>query len=163
LICSGLSIAIPLLNPAGTKDHEDVLFKMLVDPESSRATIAESEAWKKPRCSLQDPAPGGRPARPRRLNVLGRQPGCSLQDGRHAASDRVDAAAVGYEPRPLDGFAGSSSDSRDGLRATSGGCHGLPRRTQGRSGAYGAGSHCASAPGIPAGYTPPDQDGAGKV
>jgi hypothetical protein len=136
---------------------------MLVETESLWAGIAESEVWKKPGCSLQDPAPGGRPARPRPLSVLGRQPGCSLQEGRHAASDRVDAAAGGCERRPRDGFASSSSDSRDGLRATFGGCRGPPRHTQDRFGAYAADSHCASAPGIPPGCKPPDRDDAGKV
>lgn len=136
---------------------------MLLAGESPWARIAESEAWKKPRCSLQDPATGGLPARPRRLNVLGRQPGCSLQDGRYAASDRVDAAAGGCEWRPRDGCASSSSDSRDGPRATFGGCRGPLRRTRSRFGAYVAGNRCASAPGIPAGCTPPGRGAAGKV
>lgn len=136
---------------------------MLLETEPPWAGIAESEAWKKPGCSLQDPAPRGRPARPRRLNVLGRQPGCSLQDGRHAASDRVAAAAGGYERPPRDGFANSSSDNRDEPRATFGGCREPPRRTRRRFDAYGVGSPCASAPGIPVGCTPPDRDGVGKV
>lgn len=163
MICSGLSIAIPLLNLVGTKDHEDVLFKMWLETGSPWAGIGESEAWKKPGCSLQDPSPAGRPARPRRLNVLGRQPGCSLQERRPVAFDRVDAAAGGCERPPRGGFASSSSDSRDELRATSGGCRGPPRRTRRRFGVYGVGSHCASAPGIPAGCTPPDRDDVEKV
>jgi len=124
--------------------------------------IAESETWRKPRCSLQDLAPEGRPARPRRLNVLGRKPGCSLQECRHGVSDHADAAAGGCERRPRDGFASSSSDNRDGFRTTFGGCRGQPRRTRHRFAASGVGIPGASAPGIPAGCTPPDRDGVGK-
>jgi len=162
LICSGLSIAPSFVSGVGTKDHEDVLFKMRLEPEPPSTGIAESKAWKKPGCSLQDPAPADRPAIPRRLHVLDRQPGCSLQDGRLAASDRVGAAADDCERRPRDDFANKSSDNRDGIRATFGGYRGLPRRTRDRFGAYAAGIHCASAPGIPAGYRPSDRGGGRK-
>ena len=41
-------------------------------------------------------------------------------------------------------FASSSFDNQDGIRATSGGCRGPPRRARHRFAAYHAGNHCAS-------------------
>lgn len=131
--------------------------------ESPRAGLAESEAWKKPGCSLQDLPPRSRPARPRPLNALDREPGCSLQAGPRAASHRVDAAADGCGPRHRDDGASTPSDNRDGLHAISGDYRGQPQRIRDRSAASSAGNHCADAPGTAVGCTPPDQDGAGKA
>src|ERR1035438_10849664 len=72
--------------------------------------VAESGAWTKPRCSLQDLPPRGRPAIPRRLNALDREPGCSLQADRCAASDRVAAAVDGCGLPHRDESASNSSD-----------------------------------------------------
>ncbi len=57
MICPGLSIASSFVSAGGTKDHEDVLFKTTLTTGSPWAAIAESEAWKEPGCSLQDPPP----------------------------------------------------------------------------------------------------------
>lgn len=125
--------------------------------------IAESRAWQKPRCSLQDSLPVVRPARPRRLNALGREPRCSLQDNRLAASGHGDVAAGGCGRRHRDEFASSSSDNRGGRRAIFGGYRGPPLRTRDRFGVSVAGIRCASAPGIPVGCTPPGQAAAERV
>lgn len=125
--------------------------------------VAESGAWKKPRCSLQDLPPGGRPTTPRRLNALDREPGCSLQAERCAASDRVDAAAGGCGLPPRDGLASSSSDSRDELHATSAGCRRLPERIRDRPSAYCAGTRYAAWSGTPAGCKRPGRDDAWMV
>ena|SRR5450432_173520 len=85
----------------------------------------------------------GRPARPRRLNALDREPGCSLQAGGHAVSDRVDTAAGDCELRPSDGFASSSSGSRGGPLATSAGYRRPLGRIRDQSGASCAGTRYA--------------------
>ena len=163
MICSGLSIAPSFVNALATKHHEDVLFKTPLLTGWPWVGIGESEAWKEPGCSLQDPPPRGRPARPRWLNVLGRKPRCSLQECRHDASGRVDAAAGGCERQPRDGFASSSFDNRDGLHATFGGCRAPPRHTQDRFGVYGGGSRGDAAPGKPVGCTPLGRDAVGTA
>ena len=125
--------------------------------------IAKSEAWKQPRCSLQDPPLAARLTRPQQMNALSPQPGCSLQDDKPAASDRVAAAAGGCGRWPRGGLACNSSDNPGERHATCGGCRGPRRRTRHRSAASSAGNPDASAPGIPAGCTPPGQDGAERV
>jgi hypothetical protein len=62
LICSGLSIANPFINAVGTKDHEDVLFKMPRLGSGPGTEVAESGAWKKLKiakgCALEIPRRG---------------------------------------------------------------------------------------------------------
>ena len=125
--------------------------------------VAESGAWKKPGCSLQDLPPRGRPAIPRRLNALDREPGCSLQAERRGASDRVAAAVDGCGLPHRDGSASSSSDSRDELHATSAGCRRSPQRIRDRPSTSCAGTRYAAWPGTPAGCKRPGRDGAWKV
>ena len=125
--------------------------------------VAESGAWKKPGCSLQDLPPRGRPARPRQLNALDREPGCSLQADRCAASDRAAAAADGCGRRHRDGFASSSSDSRDEPRATSAGCRRSLGRIRDRPGASCAGTRYAAWPDTPADCKRLGRDGVWKV
>jgi len=125
--------------------------------------LAESGAWKKPGCSLQDLPPRGRPARPRRRNALGREPRCSLQADRLAVSDHAAVAAHGCERRHGDGSANSSSDSRGERRATSAGYRGSPGRIRDRPGACDACTRRAVEPDTPADCKQPGQDDASKV
>jgi len=147
----------------GTKDHEDVLFKMSRPGSGPGTEVAESGAWKKPECSLQDLPPRGRPARPRRLNALDREPRCSLQAGRCAASDRVAAAAHGCGLPHQCGFASSSAGSRGEPHATSAGCRRSLGRIRDRPGASYAGTRYAVWPGTRADCKQPGRDGAWKV
>jgi len=128
-----------------------------------RTEVAESGAWKKPGCSLQDLPPRGRPAIPRRLNVLGREPRCSLQAERRAASDRVAAAADGYGLPPRDEPGGSSSDSQDELHATSADCRRSLERIQGQPSASCAGTRYTAWPDTRAGCKRLGRDGVWKV
>ena len=140
----------PFISEGGTKDHEDVLFKMAGMESRQGSQLAESKAWKKPRCSLQDLLPRGRPARPLRPNALGREPRCSLQADRHVVSDHAAVAADGCERRHWDGFASSSVDNRGGHRATSVDYRESPGRIRGRPDACGAGTPRAVGPDTPA-------------
>jgi len=153
----------PFINAVGTKDHEDVLFKMPGTGPRRGPELAESKAWKKPRCSLQDLLPTARPARPRRLNALGREPRCSLQADRHAAFDPAAVAADGCARRHWDELAGNSSDNRGGHRATSAGCRGSPGRIRDRPDACGAGTPRGVEPDIAADCKQLGQDGVWKV
>jgi len=129
----------------------------------TRTEVAESGAWKKPGCSLQDLPPRGRPAIPRRLNALDREPGCSLQEDRCAASDRVAVAVDGCGRPHRDESASSSSDSRDELHATSAGCRRSPDRIRDRPSASCAGNRYAAWPDTRAGCKRLGQDGVWKV
>src|ERR1035438_2417232 len=150
--------------------------------------VAESGAWTKPRCSLQDLPPRGRPAIPRRLNALDREPGCSLQDlpprgrpaiprrlnaldrepgcslqaDRCAASDRVPAAVAGCGLPHRDESASNSSDSRDEPHATSAGCRRSLERIQDRPNTSCAGTLYAAWPDTPADCKRPGRDGVWK-
>ena len=127
-----------------------------------RTEVAGSGAWKKPRCSLQDLPPRGRPAIPRRLNALDREPGCSLQADRCAASDRVAAAVDGCGLPHRDGSASSSSDSQDELHATSADCRRSLERIQDRPSASCAGNRYAAWPDTPADCKRLGRDGVWK-
>ena len=137
MICSELSIANPFINAVGTKGHEDVLFKTSRSGPGPGKGLAESGSWKKP--------------------------GCSLQAGRHAASDRVDAVAGDCERRLRDGCANSSSDSWGWLHATSAGYRGPPERIRDRPGASCAGTRYAVWPDTPGDCKPLGRDGVWKV
>ena len=163
MICSGLSIANSFINAVGTKDHEDVLFKMSRSGSGPGTEVAESGAWKRPGCSLQALPPRGQPAIPRRLNALDREPRCSLQADRYAASDRDAVAADGCGLPRRDGSASSSSDSRDAPHATSAGCRRSLERIQNRPNASCAGIRYAAWPDTPADCKRLGRDGAWKA
>ena len=157
------SCFIPSKAACFTKDHDDVLFKMLRLGLAPGREPAKSGVWKKPGCSLQDLPPRGRPARPRRLNALDPEPRCSLQEGRRAAADRVGAAADGCGRPHLDGPAGNSSDSRHELHATSAGCRRSLARIPDQSDTSYAGTRYAAWPDTQADYRRLGRDGAWKV
>ena len=136
---------------------------MLRPGSGPETEVAESGAWTKPGCSLQDLPPRGRPAIPRRLNALDREPGCSLQADRCAVSDRVAAVVDGCGLPHRDGSASSSSDSRDELHATFAGCHRSLERIQDRPNASCAGTRYAAWPDTRAGCKRPGRDGVWKV
>src|SRR5215831_549200 len=117
-------MTVSVIGAGRTKHHEDVPFKARRRWMEARPDAEESAAWKEPGCSFQDPRPKARAPKRRQRNVLDRKPGCSLQDGGSAVSDRVAAVARGCAPLLRDGSGGRSSDSRDDFAATCDGCPG---------------------------------------
>jgi hypothetical protein len=114
-------------------------------------------------CSFQDGAPGGRPAKPLKLNALGPKLSCSLQDVGGGAFGHEGAAAAGSVPSLLDAASSTASGNRDAPSATSSDYRAPPGRTRRRLPAADGENPRGASVDNPADYKPVVEDDTEKA